>query len=488
MVDDDESAPITTPSSPGPWVPPSSVPPTPPPGGSPTPPPLVSPFAPPATSAPALTLPSSPPLIAPTLGGAGFGAPGFEPTSPGSVPGFTGFPPGSVLPYPPAYGGSDQPLPDLPTRVVPPGVGMTRGRRTLLAVALLSAVLASLLTAGLVLALDWGRPSSSSSSSSSAPAGNSQLANRAGLDIQGLLRKAQPSVVSIQTGQTSSAGVFGAAGSGVVISDDGLVLTNAHVIESATTMQVTLSDGRSVSADLVGSLPSDDVALIRLRDPGSVTPAELGNSADVQVGDDVVAIGNALNLGGPPSVTEGIISAKDRTIQAGSETLRNLIQTDAAINPGNSGGPLLNGQGQVVGINTAIISDAQNIGFAIAIDSIKPLIQEIKAGKGAVTKDTAFLGVSTQSLGDISSTVRDQYAVRTTDGAFVTDIAPDSAASDAGLQLGDVVTAIDGQPITSSQDVVDTVQSHQPGDQIVITYERSGQTRNVTVELRAHGG
>ena len=206
--------------------------------------------------------------------------------------------------------------------------------------------------------------------------------------------------MSIQTGQQSSSGVFGSAGSGVIISDDGLVLTNAHVVSSPANLQVTLYDGRSEQADLVGSLPDTDMALIRLRDASNVTPAELGASADVRVGDDVVAIGNALNLGGPPSVTKGIVSATDRTIEAENVTLRHLIQTDAAINPGNSGGPLLNAAGQVVGINTAIISDAQNIGFAIAIDSLKPLIQDIKDGKGTITPDSAFLGVSTQDLSD----------------------------------------------------------------------------------------
>ena len=134
----------------------------------------------------------------------------------------------------------------------------------------------------------------------------------------------------------------------------------------------------------------------------------------------MVAIGNALNLGGPPSVTKGIVSATDRTIEADDVTLDNLIQTDAAINPGNSGGPLLNADGQVVGINTAIIGDAQNIGFAIAIDSIKPLIDDIKDGKGTVTPDTAFLGVSTQDVGDHRDRrAQTQYGVQTTDGAFV---------------------------------------------------------------------
>ena len=154
----------------------------------------------------------------------------------------------------------------------------------------------------------------------------------------------------------------------------------------------------------------------------------------MQVGDDVVAIGNALNLGGPPSVTEGIISATDRSIQAQDVTLDNLIQTDAAINPGNSGGPLLNADGQVVAINTAIIDTAQNIGFAIAIDSIKPLIDEIKQGQGTVTPDTAFLGVSTKDVGSMTPDVLAQYGVKTSDGAFVVDIQPGSAAGVGGLR------------------------------------------------------
>ena len=327
---------------------------------------------------------------------------------------------------------------------------------------------------------DHGRSSSAGGSSTSSIGG-------AALDIQELLRKAQPSVVSIQTGQQSSSGVFGSAGSGVIISDDGLVLTNAHVVSSPANLQVTLYDGRSEQADLVGSLPDTDVALIRLRDASNVTPAELGSSADVRVGDDVVAIGNTLNLGGPPSVTKGIVSATDRTIEADNVTLRHLIQTDAAINPGNSGGPLLNAAGQVVGINTAIISDAQNIGFSIAIDSLKPLIQDIKDGKGTVTPDSAFLGVSTQDLSTIPADTQKQYGVQTTDGAFVVDISAGSAAADAGLQVGDVITAIDGAPMSSSDQVIAAVRAHQAGDQITVTYERNGEIHNATVELRTRG-
>jgi S1-C subfamily serine protease len=351
-------------------------------------------------------------------------------------------------------------------------------RRTIVTVAAVSALLAALISASLVAVID--RHTDRPTSSASLLAGH-------GLDIQSLLRKAQPSVVSIQTGESSSTGVFGSAGSGVIISDDGLVLTNAHVVASATTMDVMLSDGSSEPATLVGSLPDDDIALIKISDAGGLTPAELGVSADVQVGDDVVAIGNALNLGGPPSVTEGIISATDRSIQAQDVTLDNLIQTDAAINPGNSGGPLLNADGQVVAINTAIIDTAQNIGFAISIDSIKPLIDEIKRGQGTITPDSAFLGVRTKDVDSVTPDVLSQYGVKTSDGAFVVDIDPGSAAGAGGLRLGDVITAVDGRPMSGSQDVIDAVREHEAGDEVTVTFERDGEIQSLVVRLGSRG-
>jgi len=412
------------------------------------------------------------------------------PWAPSGLPSHPPATPPIGAPSPPPFGlpsagagPGDQPLaglPPLPTREQPaataPSAPVTR--RTVVAVAVVSALLAAVAGASLVVVFDRhaDRPAS----------GASQLAG-SGLDIQSLLRKAQPSVVSIQTGESSSTGVFGSAGSGVIISEDGLVLTNAHVVASATTMDVTLSDGRSEQATLVGSLPDDDIALVQISDARGLTPAELGVSADVQVGDDVVAIGNALNLGGPPSVTEGIISATDRSIQAQDITLDNLIQTDAAINPGNSGGPLLDAQGQVVAINTAIIDTAQNIGFAIAIDSIKPLIDEIKQGRGTITPDSAFLGVRTKDVGTVTPDVLSQYGVKTSDGAFVVDIEPGSAAGAGGLRLGDVITAVDGRPMSSSKDVIDAVREHQAGDEITVTFERDGQIQSLVVRLGSRG-
>ncbi len=396
-------------------------------------------------------------------------------------------PSGDILPLsPPEFGSQGgilplAPLPALPTRPLPSPERGDSSRRTLVLVALAAALVLMAATAVIVRVVDGHGGSSSLDSASSSSIGGTPL------DIQDLLKKAQPSVVSIQTGKQTGTGVFGSAGSGVIISDDGLVLTNAHVVSSPTSLQVTLYDGRSETADLVGSLPDTDVALIRLRDPTNVTPAQLGRSADVRVGDDVVAIGNALNLGGPPSVTKGIVSATDRTIEAENVTLSHLIQTDAAINPGNSGGPLLNARGEVVGINTAIISDAQNIGFSIAIDSLKPLIQDIRDGKGTITPDTAFLGVSTQDLATIPAETQKQHGVQTSDGAFVVDVTAGSAAADGGLQVGDVITAIDGAPVSSSDQVIAAVRAHQAGDQITVTYERNGQTQNATIQLRTRG-
>ncbi len=350
---------------------------------------------------------------------------------------------------------------------------------TAVMIALVAAVAASLLTAAVVLVLrrdDGG--SVSTSSATTAPGTKAPP-----LDIQALLKKAQPSVVSIETGQQTTAGQTGSAGSGVIISSNGLVLTNAHVVASASTMGVVLYDGRTQQADLVGSVPDKDVALIKIRGVSHLTPATLGDSDHTQVGDEVVAIGNALNLGGLPSVTEGIVSAKDRTIQGSGITLSNLIQTDAAINPGNSGGPLLNSSGQVIGLNTAIATDAQNIGFAIAIDAVKPLIEQIQSGQGQVTPDSPTLGVNTVDVSSLTPAVVAQYGIVTSDGAMVARIETHSSASIAGLAVGDVITAIDGQAVNSSSDAAAVVAGHAAGDRITLTFERRGQINNVAVVL-----
>ena len=187
-------------------------------------------------------------------------------------------------------------------------------------------------------------------------------------DIQALLARVSPSVVAIEIRTAQGA----AAGSGVVISADGLIVTNAHVVADAITITIRYGNGQTHGADLVGSSPKNDIALVRQRDAKGLSPATLGNSGALRVGDEVIAIGNAYDLGDTPTVTKGIISAKGRTLDTGEVQLENLLQTDAAINHGNSGGPLLNLSGEVIGINSAGIPNANNLGFAIEIDAVSP--------------------------------------------------------------------------------------------------------------------
>ena len=303
------------------------------------------------------------------------------------------------------------------------------------------------------------------------------------LNIQKILDIARPSVVTIQTGGADS--LFGGAGTGVVISADGLILTNAHVIEGAGgNIAVRFSDGTAAPAHLVGASTADDIALIKV-DRTGLTPAHLGSSANLLVGDPVVAIGNALNLGADPSVTSGIVSAKDRVITEGAFKLDNLIQTDAAINPGNSGGPLVNADGEVVGINTAIIAGAQNIGFSISIDSVKDLITKLKAGGGDLTANTADPGFTTIDVTspELGQKVKDQFGITADQGAVVNSVNPKGGASAAGLQVGDVVVDVDGQVITGATELTRLVRAHQPGDQVQVTVEHRGDRRTYTITL-----
>lgn len=302
------------------------------------------------------------------------------------------------------------------------------------------------------------------------------------LNIRRILDKAQPSVVSITTGAENS--IFGGAGSGVVISSDGLILTNAHVVESSGgTISVRFHDGVTADAQLIGAFTKEDIALLKA-DRTGLTAATLGSSANLRVGDDVVAIGNALALGDDPSVTKGIVSAKDRSIDDGKISLRHLIQTDAAINPGNSGGPLVNAKGEVVGINTAIIEGAQSVGFSLSIDNVKTLIPKLKAGGGDVDPNAAVLGVATVTVDSrLSATLREKYGVTATAGALITTVDAGSAASEAGLLSGDVVVEADGTAITGNEQLTKIVRGHKKGDTMAVVVERAGRRRSFQVTL-----
>ncbi|UDY37892.1 S1C family serine protease [Dermatobacter hominis] len=300
------------------------------------------------------------------------------------------------------------------------------------------------------------------------------------LEIHALLQKVRPSVVSIHTGVRGGE----AAGSGIVLSEDGIVLTNAHVVAGAQTIELDFADGRTAEARLLGSVPSADVAVLQadgLTQP--VTPAELGSSDSLQVGDSVVAIGNALNLGEAPSVTTGIVSALTRSIQTpDGGSLDNLIQTDAAINPGNSGGPLVNANGQVVGVNTAILADAQNIGFALAIDEIRSIVDDLKAGRPA-QQVRPLLGVETVDVSSIDDAIRDRYEVTATSGAFVQSVNAGTGAASAGLQQGDVITSVDDKRVRTAADVGVAVRAKDPGDSVRIVWQRGGTEMEGTATL-----
>jgi S1-C subfamily serine protease len=300
-------------------------------------------------------------------------------------------------------------------------------------------------------------PSASGSGSSAGPLSGPSL------DVKGILAKVEPSVVDIYASSRRESG----EGTGIIISPDGYILTNAHVVSGASKVTVGVAGtSKTLPATVIGADEGNDVALIKVDNGNGLPAAELGRSADVKVGEDVVAIGNALGLRGDPTVTRGIVSALNRTV----ENLTGMIQTDAAINPGNSGGPLVNSAGQVIGINTAVAADgAQNIGFAIPIDKAKSLADRLKTGQGPAP--VAFLGVSTTDTSDGSG------------GAQVVQLVAGGPAQKGGLAVGDLIVTFDGKPVASADALSGLVQTRQPGDTVQVVVERNGSNRTVSVTL-----
>jgi S1-C subfamily serine protease len=354
---------------------------------------------------------------------------------------------------------------------------------------LVGAVVAALVASGLVLVTD-DEPATenagggSATTEAGAGSGPDDMGVGDSLDIQQILDIAQPTVVSINT--ATSEGEQTGAGSGFVYdATEGFILTNAHVIEGAQEISVTFFDGTATGAELVGAFIDDDVAMLRVSGVEDLVAADLGSSDALRVGEEVVAIGNALGLGGKPTVTTGIVSAVNRTISDGTSTLSNLIQTDAAINPGNSGGPLFNSRGQVVGINTATIPDASNIGFALAIDNILPLIEDLRDGNGEVTADTPFLGVATQPLAaaDLPPEVLEQFGITEQAGLIVVEVTAGSGADEAGLEMGDVIREVDGTVTDTNEALAEAIRAKAIGDTITVVYERLGEPTEVTVTL-----
>jgi S1-C subfamily serine protease len=346
-----------------------------------------------------------------------------------------------------------------------------------LASALVGALVAAAVTAGVIVATDDD------------PAPRTAVTTAEGaMDVQGILEQVEESVVAIETSGITGGDGFDGSGTGVILSDDGLVMTNAHVIAQSSGIRVRTFDGGTFDASLVGSEPSSDLAIIRIEGADDLAPATLGSSADLVVGEPVIAIGNALNLGGQPSVTTGIVSAVNRTLEGPQGPLSDLIQTDAAINPGNSGGPLVDSTGAVAGINTAIIENSQNIGFAIAIDRAKPIIERIQSGGGEVTPDTPRLGVTTVGVESVEEAVKERLDITAEEGAFVYDVLRGSGAEAAGLEPGDVIIAVDGEAVTSNERLGELISRHEPGDTIEITIQRDGDEMTLTAEVGRQGG
>lgn len=311
-----------------------------------------------------------------------------------------------------------------------------------------------------------------------------------GLTIPNLVQRVLPSVVSIDVkGQGTED-----QGTGMIISANGLVVTNNHVIAAAVgggTITVTRSGStKSLPATLIGTNPIDDVALIRINNVSGLPAVTFGNSNALVVGDAVVAIGNALGLAaGTPTVTQGIVSALGRTVTAGSssssETLSNMIQTDAAINPGNSGGPLLDAHGDVIGMNTAVAgtlpdgTSAQNIGFAIPVSTIESLLKSLEAGQSVVNHG-AFIGVEVMSM---TPTLQLQYGFTVSTGAVVMSVIANSGAAHAGVKQGDVIVALNGTTINNTQDLTSVLSGLRPGDTIKLGIVRASKHLTLSVTL-----
>jgi S1-C subfamily serine protease len=285
-----------------------------------------------------------------------------------------------------------------------------------------------------------------------------------------------------------------ATGSGFLIDNDGHILTNAHVVEGAKSVTVQLGSGSEQNAQVVGTDPSSDVALLKVNNTEGANPLPLGDSSKVQVGDPVVAIGNPFAL--DRTVTSGIVSALQRQIQAPNGfSISDVIQTDAAINPGNSGGPLINGDGQVIGINSQIESQSggnEGVGFAVPIKTAADVASQLENG-GQVHQP--YLGISG---GDITPDIAHALNLPVTQGVLIERVISGGPADDAGIKGatgqatiagqsfpvgGDIITKVDGKPVSGMDDVISIVNEKKPGDQITLTIFTDGQQKDVTVKL-----
>jgi S1-C subfamily serine protease len=334
-----------------------------------------------------------------------------------------------------------------------------------------------------------GTGSSNGTGSSSGTGTSGGTGSSTSGDTAGIAAKVTPGIVDVNTELSFQNAE--AAGTGDVLSANGLILTNNHVIDQATTISVTIpSTNKTYSATVVGYDKTDDVAVLQLKNASGLTTIPLGDSGSVKVGDSVVALGNAGGVGGPPSVVTGTVQGLNQTITASdndgsnAETLNGMIETNAPIEPGDSGGPLVNTSGQVIGMDTAASSSNRRSGFgssssatssfAIPINKALSIAQQIETGKASATVHIGlpgFLGVGVTSTG-------------VGNGAEITQVAQNTPAASAGMVAGDVITSIDGTSISTATDVTTALAPHHPGDKVSITWiTQSGSSMTASVTL-----
>ena len=367
----------------------------------------------------------------------------------------------------------------------------TRGRFPLRAVLAVAALLV-VLNIGLFAGWQIGRNNSVTLAPISAPLQTGTAppvtvpplsANNIETVREAVIAKVRPAVVEVNV--TTSSG--NALGSGVIIDSRGYIVTNNHVVNGANTIQVVLIDGKQLSAQLAGTDPSDDLAILKITPPaGGLTVATLGDSSKLRVGQDVLAIGNPLGI--TQTVTNGIISALGRTVSEGQggATLPNAIQTDAPINPGNSGGALVDLQGNLVGIPTLAAIDpefgapASGVGFAIPSNRVKLIAEQIIAtGKVTHTGRTA-LGIR---AADVDPTVAAQNNLSVNRGALIVSVNPNGAAAQAGLQAGDVIVQIDNQAVNDTSSLTNALANKNPGDTVSVKIYRGNQQLTINAKL-----
>ncbi|HVA42600.1 MAG TPA: trypsin-like peptidase domain-containing protein [Acidimicrobiales bacterium] len=403
------------------------------------------------------------------------------------------------LPFEPGW--STPPMPP-PPPMSPPAAPPGWGPRATLAVAMVAALIGA--GVGALVA----RTSSGGGGQTVVEkfSGNTSVLNTRPGDIQAILAKVLPAVVTIKSTvviqSPANGGFFGFGGgggtqtsldegTGMIITADGEIVTNNHVVSGASSITVNLNGSdKDLAAKVIGTDPSDDVALIQVSGESGLPTVSFGRSADVKVGDGVVAIGNALGLSGGPTVTAGIISAEGRglTIQdpnsGATITLANLLQTDAAINPGNSGGPLVNSRGQVIGMNSdeavnAGSAQAQNIGFAIPADTITHLVPLLRKG-GTITLPRAYLGIQG---GDETPQQQQEYGLTPSTGALVETVGPNTPAAKAGIQPGDVIVSLDGTGVAAWDDLTQDLRGYNPGQTVTLGVYRGTRLLNISVTL-----